>query len=50
MEDCTAHGEPGCKVQLKSWAHDDELKTGVEEPYMFIEDVIEDALCFKEPH
>ena len=38
MEDATAHGEPGCKVKLQSWAEDEDLKDGVEEAAIVIED------------
>ena len=44
MEDSTAHGEPGCKIQLKSWEKDEELKSGVEEPCVIIDEVVEDVL------
>ena len=44
MEDATAHGEPGCKVQLQGWQGYEGLKEGVEEPYIVIDDVIEDVL------
>ena len=46
MEDATAHGEPGCKVQLESWAEDEDLKDGVEEAAILVEDDsgVEDVL------
>ena len=46
MEDATAHGEPGCKIKLQSWAEDKDLKNGVEEPAILIEDEsgVEDVL------
>jgi hypothetical protein len=43
MEDPTAHGDQGAKVELACWKDDEELKHGVEEPCIEI-DVDEDGL------
>ena len=43
MEDPTAHGEEGAKVELACWKDDEVLKDGVEEPAIMIE-VDEDGL------
>ena len=44
MEDATAHGEIGEKIELKSWESDSVLKEGIEEHFVVIDDVCEDVL------